>query len=519
MAVNSHPVTVGHTSFADTPGKDHNSFAPLANNASNAGTEVLRQSKTHRRTSSLVATSERRRSRFSFSGPSYEQREYHANSSSANTTRSAIDDDDYGIEDEIAFDIDDEDPYSTNPASVPLRLESTNTILLKKIAINATFILLWYTFSLSLSLYNKWMFSGGHLDFRFPLFATSIHMVTQTILAGVILFFIPRLRPKPETRMSWRVYLLHVGSCGVATGADIGLGNMSLRFITLGFYTMVKSSNLVFVLFFAFIFRLEKPTVQLISIIAMMTVGVIMMVASEAQFVFIGFILVLIAAILSGFRWSLTQILLKRNESTSNPFSTIFYLAPVMCVTLVILAIPIEGLHNFLSAPIWQEESWFLWFLILVAPGVIAFLMTAAEFFLLHRTNVVTLSIVGIFKEVVTIGASAGIYGDKLTAVNVSGLIVALIAIALYNYIRIKNMKQKIRRQQIIGSASTTSLTNGKSDIESGNRPAYTALPTGADELEMQRLPRKSSSRAGDAEELFDSVAEESLFIRGQSKT
>ncbi|KAK9324962.1 triose-phosphate transporter family-domain-containing protein [Lipomyces orientalis] len=516
MAVNSHPV--GHSSFADTPGKDHNSFAPPANNALNAGTEVLRQSKTHRRTSSLVATSERRRSRFSLSDPSYDHREHHANSSSAHTTSSAIDDDDYGIEDEIAFDIDDEDPCSTNPAPVPLRLESTNTILLKKIAINATFILLWYTFSLSLSLYNKWMFSGGHLDFRFPLFATSMHMVTQTILAGVILFLVPRLRPKAEARMSWRVYLLHVGSCGVATGADIGLGNMSLRFITLGFYTMVKSSNLVFVLFFAFIFRLEKPTGQLISIIAMMTVGVIMMVASEAQFVAIGFILVLIAAILSGFRWSLTQILLKRNESTSNPFSTIFYLAPVMCVTLVLLAIPIEGLHNFLSAPIWQEESWFLWFLILVAPGVIAFLMTAAEFFLLHRTNVVTLSIVGIFKEVVTIGASAGIYGDKLTAVNVSGLIVALIAIALYNYIRIKNMKQKIMRQQINGSTSTVSLTDGKGDMESGTRPAYTALPTGREELEMQRLPPRSSSRASAAEELFDSAAEDSLFIRGKPK-
>ncbi|KAK9331964.1 triose-phosphate transporter family-domain-containing protein [Lipomyces starkeyi] len=513
MAVSSH-VTAEHNSFADAPAND--SYTPLAKNG---GTEGLGLSKTHRHTSSLVATSEPRR-RFSLTGSKYDLDGHHTNCSSAQTTMSAIEDDENDIEDEVAFNIADEDPFSTNPAPVHRRLESTNTILLKTIAINTIFILLWYSFSLSLSLYNKWMFSEGHFDFRFPLFATSMHMVTQTILAGLVLLLLPRLRPKPEARMSWRVYLLHVGSCGIATGADIGLGNMSLRFITLGFYTMVKSSNLVFVLLFAFIFRLERPTIQLISIIAVMTVGVIMMVASESQFVLIGFILVLIAAALSGFRWSLTQILLKRNEATSNPFSTIFYLAPVMCVTLIALAIPIEGLDSFLSSTIWKEESWYVWFLILVAPGVIAFLMTAAEFFLLHRTNVVTLSIVGIFKEVVTIGTSAGVYGDKLTAVNLSGLVVTLIAIALYNYIRIKHMKMKIMQQQITGSTSTASLTNIKSDIESGTRPAYAALPTGGDELEMQRLPPKFSSHGAlsELDEFIDYPAEESAFIRGPPK-
>jgi solute carrier family 35, member C2 len=32
-------------------------------------------------------------------------------------------------------------------------------------------------------------------------------------------------------------YFTRVGPCGVATGLDIGLGNMSLQFITLTFYS------------------------------------------------------------------------------------------------------------------------------------------------------------------------------------------------------------------------------------------------------------------------------------------
>ncbi|KAK9468037.1 triose-phosphate transporter family-domain-containing protein [Lipomyces arxii] len=408
-------------------------------------------------------------------------------------------DDEGGPEEGIAFNIDDEDPYTSTiaPAS-RMRLPSTDRILFKKIAINIGFILLWYTFSLSLSLYNKWMFSGKHLDFRFPLFATSVHMVTQTLLAGLVLYAVPKFRPTRESRMPWRTYITHVGSCGIATGADIGLGNMSLRFITLAFYTMVKSSNLVFVLLFAFIFKLERPNLKLIGIIGIMTAGVVMMVASETEFVLIGFILVLIAAMLSGFRWSLTQILLKRNEATSNPFATIFYLAPVMCVTLLLLAIPIEGVRNFVQSPVWVEESWEMWFLILVAPGMIAFMMTAAEFFLLHRTTVVTLSIVGIFKEVVTIGASAGVFGDQLTPVNVSGLIVTLIAIGVYNYIRIRGMREKIQEERSMG---------GMASADDGPGLAYAPVPAG-DELEMTRMGKYSSRASPSDVEGFYDVAE-----------
>ena len=41
---------------------------------------------------------------------------------------------------------------------------------------------------------------------------------------------------------------------------------------------MCKSSSLAFVLLFAFLFRLETPNWKLVTIIAIMTVGVVMMV-------------------------------------------------------------------------------------------------------------------------------------------------------------------------------------------------------------------------------------------------
>ena len=106
---------------------------------------------------------------------------------------------------------------------------------------------------------------------------------------------------------------------------------------------MCKSSSLAFVLTFAFIFRLETPSIKLVAIIATMTIGVIMMVAGEVEFNTLGFTLVILAAFFSGFRWSLTQILLLRSPATSNPFSSISFLAPIMFLSLAFFAIPIEG--------------------------------------------------------------------------------------------------------------------------------------------------------------------------------
>lgn len=176
-----------------------------------------------------------------------------------------------------------------------------------------------------------------------------------------------------------------------------------------------------------------------------MTFGVVLMVFGEVEFKLGGFVLVISAAFFSGLRWSLTQILLLRNPATSNPFSSILFLSPVMFVLLFALAIPVEGFGplweglKLLSAewgPIWTP-------LFLLFPGCIAFLMIASEFALLQRTSVVTLSIAGIFKEVVTISAASIVFDDKLTPINFVGLATTIAAIGAYNYIKITKMRQE----------------------------------------------------------------------------
>lgn len=50
-------------------------------------------------------------------------------------------------------------------------------------------------------------------------------------------------------------------------------------------------------------------------------------------------------------------------------------------------------------------------------------------------------SVAGMFKEVITIFLSTVVFHDELTPINISGLCVALVGIALYNYLKYRNYK------------------------------------------------------------------------------
>jgi solute carrier family 35, member C2 len=145
---------------------------------------------------------------------------------------------------------------------------------------------------------------------------------------------------------------------------------------------MCKSSSLVFVLFFAFFFRLETFSLRLVGVILLISIGVLLMVATETHFVLVGFILVLSASALAGLRWSLTQMLIRDKRSGMNhPVATIFWLAPIMGLTMAIVSVLLESWSElpgsrFLESPgaILRTTG------LLILPGVIAFAMVLTEY-------------------------------------------------------------------------------------------------------------------------------------------
>jgi hypothetical protein len=261
--------------------------------------------------------------------------------------------------------------------------------IMRRIAVILALIGSWFFFSTLMNLYNSWLFSKKRHNFSYPLFTTSMHMFVQFGLSSLLMGVCHRNRkivprrpngkragPKP------RDWLYKVVPCALATALDIGLSNLSLKTITLTFYTMCKSSNLAFVLLFAFLFKLEKLRWSLVGIIILITVGVIMMVAAETQFVLTGAIQVLTASAMGGLRWALTQMLLHKEQmGMNNPIATIFWLSPLMGIFMILSSLILEDWWAMFGSAFFKDvpttvKSLFL----MISPGIIAFMMNLSEF-------------------------------------------------------------------------------------------------------------------------------------------
>ena len=331
-------------------------------------------------------------------------------------------------------------------------------------------IILWYILSMTISVYNRWMFSTEKLNFKYPIIITSFHQLLLTFLSIISLIIFPKFRLNTITNnnstgeklnyiIPFKEYIFKILPCSIASAGDIGLGNTSFRFITLSLYTMVKTSSLIFVLLWGVFFKLEKLTFKIFLIVIVMIGGVSMMIYGQndnhseiiksTNFVFIGILLVLISSCMSGLRWALTQIMLKRNKHTKNPILTMLYVSPGMFVFLLIVGIIVEGFKNFLNADIWLNKGTLITIILIIIPGFLAFLMTIAEYTLLQNASLLTLSIAGIFKELLTIFVSWVIFDDKLSLLNIIGLIITFSDIICYNIYRYNENDNLMKNNQL----------------------------------------------------------------------
>lgn len=120
---------------------------------------------------------------------------------------------------------------------------------------------------------------------------------------------------------------------------------------------------------------------------------------------------------------------------------------------------------------------------------------------LLRRSSVVTLSICGIFKEVVTISAAAIIFKDPLTPINISGLCVTIVSIGAYNYIKIQKMRREAAEQAAAESSvgGYDAVSEGDSDNDDEDARTEDELVSPAKSTDMGAGGLGSEVRFGES--------------------
>lgn len=349
----------------------------------------------------------------------------------------------------------------------------------------------WFATSITLTLYNKWLID--RYGFHFPISMTTFHFALKFLLAAAAMraYGLKRV-PAAETSTFLGYRVLPTALC---TAADIAFSNLSMLYVTVSIYTIIKSSVPMWVLIFSVLLGLRACSQKIIVTLVLIGVGItianydssdgadidvsmgdahllrralrallpgrgLRAASADAQRGVVasaivhhvsrhalGLACVLIASGAAGFRWACTHLMLRapppgrKAVCAESPrislhrYLLLFYQTPIGLAALLPLAFAVEGadLHEYLYArDAWERLS----VLCMVSVGaVLAFVLISGELRIISFSSGLTLSVAGIFKEVLTIGFSCLLLGDKVTPQLLVGLAMTVAGLTLYTLI------------------------------------------------------------------------------------
>ncbi|KAI9115776.1 hypothetical protein K1719_013445 [Acacia pycnantha] len=217
----------------------------------------------------------------------------------------------------------------------------------------------------------------------------------------------------------------------------------------------------------------------------------------------------MLAAVMSGFRWCMTQILLqvrifflislltsiflfcapifsvltpvcwadlvfvlfmqfvakpmlkKEDYGMKNPLTVMSYVTPVMAGATALLSLALDPWGEFRQNK-YFNSPWHITqsCLLMLFGGALAFLMVLTEYVLVSVTSAITVTIAGVVKEAVTILVAVLYFHDQFTWLKGLGLFTIIVGVCLFNWYKYwKLQKGEAGGEDVSGTFKTDSGT------------------------------------------------------------
>ncbi|KAK6729028.1 hypothetical protein RB195_006216 [Necator americanus] len=298
----------------------------------------------------------------------------------------------------------------------------------------ALIALLYYPLSIGLTFYQKWFIK----NYKLPLFVVCWHYIVKW-LAAVSIRAVYEFFYKKRMRLHLKEQLRWLAPIGICASLDIGLSNWALEYVTVSLYTMAKSSSILFIVAFSLLLRLERWRPALGLETGLIATGLFLFTWHSSQLDLTGLLLVELAASCTGVRWTVSQLVMQREEQAlSHPLDMVAHVQPWMLIPIVPLIVMFEGGELSYDTVLFYKEHYapVQVTLLIICGGLLAFCMEMSEYLLLVNTSGITLNIFGIIKEVATLLLAHLLNNDRLSSVNLAGLVLCLTGMALHGMSR-----------------------------------------------------------------------------------
>lgn len=313
-----------------------------------------------------------------------------------------------------------DDPLLANPVTTQVPQKGVDVKKLNP----AVVICVWIALSSSVILYNKAILSIDNLNFPYPIFLTTWHLVFATVGTRIMLKTTHLLDGVNNVQMSWDRWMKSIVPVGALFSASLIFSNMAYLTLSVSFIQMLKAFVSVAVLGMSVLMGLEVPTKRTLVIVLCISCGVALASFGEIKFVLSGFICQALGILFEAARLVSIQKLL--HGMKMDPLVSLYYFAPV-CAGLNAILIPVyEGSAPFYE--VWDK----LGPLIMITNASCAFCLNIAVVFLIGCASSLVLTLSGVIKDILLVVGSVVLMGSTVTFLQVVGYGIALLGLVAF---------------------------------------------------------------------------------------
>ncbi|KAL8292875.1 hypothetical protein RQP46_000569 [Phenoliferia psychrophenolica] len=286
----------------------------------------------------------------------------------------------------------------------------------------APVICIWIFLSSSVIVMNAWILKD--LDFPYPVFLTTSHLLYASIGTRLLLRFTHLLDGLKNIDMSWDRWLRNIVPIGALFSASLIFSNFAYLSLSISFIQMLKAFTAVAVLTMSVLMGLEKFNQRTATIVCAISFGVALASYGEVDFALSGFLFQTFGILFEATRLVAIQKLLQGMRM--DPLVSLYYYAPV-CAGLNMLLIPMmEGWAPFNEV---LEK---------VGPATlfvnmnVAFLLNVAVVFLIGCASSLVLTLSGVVKDILLVTGSVLLFGATVTGTQMLGYSIALAGLVFF---------------------------------------------------------------------------------------
>ncbi|KAK6537701.1 hypothetical protein TWF694_011872 [Orbilia ellipsospora] len=291
----------------------------------------------------------------------------------------------------------------------------------------AVYVIVWIALSSSVILFNKKILDKEKgLNFPFPIFLTTWHLIFATIATQVLARTSNMLDGLKTVKMTGKVYLRAVVPIGFFFSLSLICSNQAYLYLSVSFIQMLKATTPVAVLLAGWALGKERPTMKTFGNVSIIGIGVIIASYGEIKFVMIGFIFQALGVAFEATRLALMEKLLNSAEYKMDPLVSLYYFAPVCAAMNFVIFLSLE------ASTISLDDIFRVGPIVLLLNALVAFALNVSVVFLIGKTSSLVLTLCGVLKDILLVVISVTWIHDPVKPLQVFGYSIALTGLVVY---------------------------------------------------------------------------------------